>query len=229
MHACMHACISLAFINTNIFTFFLFFFFIYMITHTYMHPLTRTSHASQTRDHINDELLSSFPIGKIDSKSGLCRPISYETTHQWMLMCGCKYKTFQKTYYNDTHERHDNQLDRVTKASRHLFVSLREEKWYCISTVEKNKMQQKYADWYSPRTPIPTHTHAHTHIRTHISRHMHSSPPPGHKTVLRNEFRLMTWDNFLLTEGLPIILSKNKMLIPLMIGLSITQISYPRI
>lgn len=127
-------------------------------------------HAPQTRDYINDILLSSFPIGKIDSKSGLCRPISYETTHQWMLMCGCKYKTFQKSYYNDTHERHDNQLDRVTKASRHLFVSLREEKWYCISTAEKKKMQQKYSDWYSPRTHPHTHTRACAHI-THAYTH----------------------------------------------------------
>ena len=123
-------------------------------THTHMlacNTITYTPHYSlthtQTRDYINDELLSSFPIGRIDRSSGLCRPISYETTHQWMLMCGCQYKVFQKTYYNDTHERHDNQLDRVTKACRHLFVSLREEKWYCIPAAKKENFQLKYSDW----------------------------------------------------------------------------------
>ena len=123
------------------------------LTHEHQHthaPLTLTplTHTHpQTRDFINNELLSSFPIGRIDRSSGLCRPISYETTHQWMLTCGCKYKTFQKTYYNDTHERHDNQIDRVTKACRHLFVSLREEKWYCIPAVKKENFKKKYPDW----------------------------------------------------------------------------------
>ena len=84
---------------------------------------------TQTRDFINDTLLKEFPIGKIDKRSGLCRPVSYETTHQWMLGCGCQYKPFKKTYYNDTHERHDNQLDRVTKSTRHAYTSFREEKW----------------------------------------------------------------------------------------------------
>ena len=37
-----------------------------------------------------------------------------------MLACGCQYKPFEKSYYNDTHERHDNQLDRVTKATRYV-------------------------------------------------------------------------------------------------------------
>ena len=97
----------------------------------------------QTRDFINVELLKDFPIGKIDKCSGLCRPVTYETTHQWMLSCGCKYKPFKKTYYNDTHERHDNQLDRVNKACRHAFTALREEKWYCISPVEKERLKHK--------------------------------------------------------------------------------------
>ena len=95
--------------------------------HTHVHTLTHTH--TQTRDYINDTLLNEFPIGRLDKRSGLCRPVSYETTHQWMLACGCQYKPFQKTYYNDTHERHDNQLDRVTKATRHAYTAFREEKW----------------------------------------------------------------------------------------------------
>ena len=102
--------------------------------HIHIHACTRANtvtltHLIQTRDFINNSLLKEFPIGKIDKCSGLCRPVSYETTHQWMLGCGCQYKPFKKTYYNDTHERHDNQLDRVTKATRHAYTSFREEKW----------------------------------------------------------------------------------------------------
>ena len=103
----------------------------------------------QTRDYINEELLKEFPIGKIDKCSGLCRPVSYETTHQWMKCCDCKYKAVQKTYYNDTHERHDNQLDRVNKTCRHAFTALREEKWYCVSPEEKKRLESKYAVWPS--------------------------------------------------------------------------------
>ena len=103
----------------------------------------------QTRDYINEELLKEFPIGKIDKCSGLCRPVSYETTHQWMKCCDCKYKPVQKTYYNDTHERHDNQLDRVNKTCRHAFTALREEKWYCVSPEEKKRLESKYAVWPS--------------------------------------------------------------------------------
>ena len=51
-----------------------------------------------------------------------------------MLGCGCEYKPYKKTYYNDTHERHDNQLDRVTKATRHAYTSFREEKWWAGDT-----------------------------------------------------------------------------------------------
>ena len=102
---------------------------------------------TQTRDYINETLLDSFPIGKIDKGSGLRRPISYETAHQWMLTCGCLYKTVRKSYYNDTHERHDNQLDRVTKSYRHAFVSFREEKWWCISPRQKSTYQLKYPNW----------------------------------------------------------------------------------
>lgn len=108
------------------------------------HP---THHHTQTRDFINETLLDSFPIGKIDKCSGLRRPISYETAHQWMLTCGCLYKTVQKSYYNDTHERHDNQLDRVTKSYRHAFVGFREEKWWCLSPLQKSTYQLKYPNW----------------------------------------------------------------------------------
>jgi len=85
----------------------------------------------------------------MDKCSGLCRPVSYETTHQWMKCCDCKYKAVQKTYYNDTHERHDNQLDRVNKTCRHAFTALREEKWYCVSPEEKKRLESKYAVWPS--------------------------------------------------------------------------------
>lgn len=108
------------------------------------HP---THHHIQTRDFINETLLKGFPIGKIDKCSGLRRPVSYETAHQWMLTCGCLYKTAKKSYYNDTHERHDNQLDRVTKSYRHLFVSFREEKWLCLSPRDKQKYALKYPNW----------------------------------------------------------------------------------
>ena len=110
---------------------------------THPHPLTN----QQTRDFINETILKDFPIGKIDRCSGLRRPISYETAHQWMLTCGCLYKTVKKSYYNDTHERHDNQLDRVTKSYRHLFVSYREEKWWCLSPSDKRKFETKYPNW----------------------------------------------------------------------------------
>ena len=124
----------------------------YTLTHSHT-PHTLLTHSPpthpQTRDYVNEKLLSSFPIGKLDKCSGLCRPVSYETTHQWMLSCGCKYKKFEKTYYNDTHERHDNQLDRVKKAKRHGFVSFREEKWYCVSPAEKERLVEQYANWPS--------------------------------------------------------------------------------
>ena len=114
--------------------------------HTHTHLLTPPP---QTRDHINNEVLKGFPIGKLDQSSGLCRPVSYETAHQWMITCGCKYKPFRKTYYNDTHERHDNQLDRVNKSVRHGFVALREEKWFCVSSEQKRRFERKYSDWPS--------------------------------------------------------------------------------
>ena len=108
---------------------------------------THPTHHPQTRDYINEKLLNEFPIGKIDKGSGLRRPISYETAHQWMLTCGCLYKNVRKSYYNDTHERHDNQLDRVTKSYRHAFVSFREEKWWCISPRQKSTYELKYPNW----------------------------------------------------------------------------------
>ena len=85
----------------------------------------------------------------MDKCSGLCRPVSYETSHQWMITCGCKYRPFRKTYYNDTHERHDNQLDRVNKSVRHAFVGLREEKWFCVSPEQKAHFEGKSSDWPS--------------------------------------------------------------------------------
>ena len=66
-----------------------------------------------------------------------------------MLTCGCLYKTVKKSYYNDTHERHDNQLDRVTKSYRHAFVCFREEKWWCMSPQEKKGYALKYPNWPS--------------------------------------------------------------------------------
>ena len=104
-------------------------------------------HSQQTRDFINEKLLKEFPIGTIDKASGLRRPVSYETTHQWMLTCGCSYNVVRKSYYNDTHERHDNQLDRVTKSYRHAFVGFREEKWWCISPEQKQTFESQYPNW----------------------------------------------------------------------------------
>ena len=53
----------------------------------------------------------------------------------------------KKSYYNDTHERHDNQLDRVTKSYRHAFVAFREEKWWCLPPREKRKYELRYPNW----------------------------------------------------------------------------------
>ena len=119
------------------------------VTCTHMHTPKINLFHPQTRDFINVELLKDFPIGKIDKCSGLCRPVSFETTHQWMMCCDCKYKPVQKTYYNDTHERHDNQLDRINKSCRHAFTACREEKWYCISPEEKKRLEGKYTVWPS--------------------------------------------------------------------------------
>lgn len=49
---------------------------------------------------INKTLLKSFPVGRIDKCSGLRRQIFYETAHQWILTCGCLYKTVKKSCIN---------------------------------------------------------------------------------------------------------------------------------
>ena len=67
-------------------------------------------------------------------------------THTLILRAGCEYDTFKKTYYVDTHERHDVVLDRVNKCVRDSFIELREPHWVAFSTSELKQLKTTYGD-----------------------------------------------------------------------------------
>ena len=79
-----------------------------------------------TWDYINDTLLKDFPIGRLCGSSGLHRPVARTTALAWMKICGADHKTRLRGYYNDTHERWDNQLYRAWWCLAIMFIEFRQ-------------------------------------------------------------------------------------------------------
>ena len=79
-----------------------------------------------TWDYINDTLLKDFPVGRLCGSSGLQRPVCRTTALAWMKLCGAEFKTRLRGYYNDTHERWDNQLYRSWWCLAVQFIELRQ-------------------------------------------------------------------------------------------------------
>ena len=102
----------------------------------------------QTRDWINDCLLTEFPVGRVSDDGVLCRPVSVSTAHRWMLTCGCTYEPATKTYLTDSHESHNTLLYRLWFCDLSYFLSQRMHRWACFSSSSLKKLKAHYKkDW----------------------------------------------------------------------------------
>ena len=80
-------------------------------------------------DYVNNILLKDFPVGRICTSSGLCRPVTRMTVISWVKLCGGALKTRMRGYYNDTHERWDNLFYRALFCLLVEFIEYRQPRF----------------------------------------------------------------------------------------------------